>query len=81
MTIITGTLHEDLCTFMIISRSIHPIIRNISDNSRRENQYTNFGFYNFSENHAVYEIRCKNIVELTRLQMKTQQAAYALHAG
>ena len=76
-----GTLREDQRTFMIISRSIHLIIRNISDNSCRENQYTHFGFDNFSENRAVYEKRCKNIVELTRLRMTIQHAAYASHAG
>jgi len=80
-TDITGTLHEDPCTFMIISRSILPIIRNISDNSCRQNQYTHFGFENFSENRAVYEIMWKNIVESTRLQMTIKHAAYVLHAA
>jgi len=31
LTRITGTLHEDLCTFMIVSRWIYRIMRNISD--------------------------------------------------
>jgi hypothetical protein len=31
LTRITGALHEDLCTFMTISRSVLLIIRNVSD--------------------------------------------------
>jgi len=34
----TGTLHEDLCTFLIISRSIPLRTGNVSDKSCRENQ-------------------------------------------
>jgi hypothetical protein len=42
-----GTLHEDLCTFMTISRWILPRIRNVSDRHCRENQNTHFIFGNF----------------------------------
>ena len=42
-----GTLHEDLCTFMIISRWILLRTRNVSDKSCRENQNTHFMFNNF----------------------------------
>jgi hypothetical protein len=38
-------------------------------------------FNNFSENHAVYEIMSKIIVELEKPQMTTQYGACALHAG
>jgi len=38
LTSMTGTLHEDLSTFMVISRSIHLRLRNVSDKSCRENQ-------------------------------------------
>jgi hypothetical protein len=47
VTRITGTLHEDLCTFMIISRWILLRMRNISDKSFTENQNTHFIFNNF----------------------------------
>jgi hypothetical protein len=53
----TGTLHEDLCTFVIISQSFLLRMRNVSDKSWRENQDTYFMFSNFFlENRAVYEI-------------------------
>jgi len=35
-----GTLGEDQYTFSIISRSLLPRIKNISDKSRRETQHT-----------------------------------------
>jgi len=44
---ITGTLHEDQYTFLIISRSIILRIRNVSDKICRENQNTHFVFSNF----------------------------------
>jgi hypothetical protein len=43
---ITDTLHEVLCTFVIISRSVLLRMRNISDKSCRENQSTHFMFSN-----------------------------------
>jgi hypothetical protein len=42
-----GTLHKDPCIFMIISREILLIMRNVSDKSYRENQNTHFMFVNF----------------------------------
>jgi hypothetical protein len=42
-----GTLHEDLCTFMVISRWILLRMRNVSDKSCRENQNIHFMFNNF----------------------------------
>jgi hypothetical protein len=41
---IMGTLHEDLCTFMI-SRQIHLGMRNISDKSCKENKKDTFYVY------------------------------------
>jgi len=40
MTRITGTLNEDLCTFMIMSRSLLLRMRNISDKSCKDNENT-----------------------------------------
>jgi len=56
------TLHK-YQYILIISHSFLIKIRNVSDKSCRENQNRSFAFSNFSENHAVYEIRWKNIVE------------------
>jgi hypothetical protein len=47
-------------------------MRNISDKRCRENQNTHFVLGNFFENHAVYEIKWKNIVERDRPHMKTR---------
>jgi len=72
LTRITDTLHEDLCTFMIISRYVLRRLRNISDTMCRENQ-NKYLFKNvfFFEIRAVYEIRYviwKNMVEPDRPQ-------------
>jgi hypothetical protein len=40
LTIITGTLHEDHCTFSIISRSVLLRTKNVSDKSCRESRNT-----------------------------------------
>ena len=51
-------------------------IRNISDNSCKENQHTHFIFNNFFlKNGAVYEITWKNIVHSNRPEMTTQRIA------
>ena len=42
-----GTLHEDLCTFMITSRLILVGMTNVSDISGRRNHNTHFMFTNF----------------------------------
>ena len=44
---ITGTSHEDRCTFMVIYRCILLAVRNVSDRSCREIQNTHFMFSNF----------------------------------
>jgi len=56
-----STIHEDRYTFLIITRSVLLLMRNISDESCREIQNTHFVFSNFlSENCNVYEIMWKN---------------------
>ena len=47
LTIITGTLHEHLRTFMIIPRLIFLRMRHVSDKSCRDNQNTHFMLNNF----------------------------------
>jgi len=69
MTRITGTLHEDQCTFFITSRSFLLKMRNVSDKSCRENQNTHFVFSNFFFNRTVYETMWKNMVQPDRPQM------------
>jgi hypothetical protein len=54
MTRTVGTLHEDLCAFMIVSQLILVGMRNVSDKSCRENQNTYFMFSNFlCKSHAI----------------------------
>jgi hypothetical protein len=70
LTTITGTLREDLCTFIIITRSILLRIRNILEEICRESQDTHIMFNNFFfENRAFYEIMWKIMVEPVRPQM------------
>ena len=66
---ITGTLHEDLCTFILVSQGILLRIRNVSDRSCTENQNTIFMLHNFSENCAIYEGMWKNMVPPDKPQM------------
>jgi len=62
MTRLTGTLHEDQHTFLIISHSVLLRMRNVSDKRCRENQNTHFVFnIFFFENGAIYEIMWKNV--------------------
>ena len=57
-------------------------MRNILDESCRENQNMHFIFYNFfSENRNVYELMSKNMVETQEPLITSQYGAYALHAG
>ena len=62
MAEITGTLHEDVFTFMIISRRILIRMRNISDKSYREKTHI-LRSITFCENRTVYEVISKNVVE------------------
>jgi hypothetical protein len=70
MTRVTGRLHEEVCAFMIISRSILLRMRNLLDNSSRENQNTNFMLKNFFPKIvSFFEIMLKNMVQSDRPQM------------
>jgi len=64
-----GTLHEDLCTFMIISCWIILRIRNVSDKSFRQNQNTRFMFNNFFRKSSYLWDNVENIVELEKPQI------------
>jgi hypothetical protein len=68
-TIIMGTLHEDQYTILIVSHSVLPRMRNVSDKSCRESKNTHFVFNNFFKKIAVCEIMWKNIVQRGRPQM------------
>jgi hypothetical protein len=64
-----GTLHEDLCRFLIISRSIILRIRNTIDRFvEKINTFCVSNNFFFSKNCAVYEIMWKNMVETDRPQ-------------
>ena len=78
LTRITGTVHEELCTFYdniaVLLRIIHV---NVWDRSRG-NQNTHFMFKNpFSENRAVYELVWNNIVELDMPQVTIRRMRVA----
>jgi hypothetical protein len=84
-TRITGTLHEDISAFMIISHWILHRMRNVLDKSCSEKQNTHLMINNLCvcvcvcENHAI-ETACKNLVQLDRPQMLLQYSARVLHA-
>ena len=62
LTRITGTVHEDLSTFMVISRLIHLRMRNVSGKCCKENQNTHLMFNNYcSESPAVFDILVSNV--------------------
>jgi len=50
----TGSLHEDQNTFMIISHSFLLRMRNVADSSWRENQGTYFMFQKFFSKSAPF---------------------------
>ena len=61
-----GSLLEDRCKFTIISCQILRRMRNISDGSCRETEMHILGSELFPEYCAVYEIMCKNVVQVDR---------------
>jgi hypothetical protein len=64
MTTITGTLHQNVCTFMTISLQILLRMRNISDIICSENKSRLFYIQQrFSENLGVCEITWGNMVK------------------
>jgi len=64
----TGTLHEGLCTFMIVYRRSLLRVRSVTDKSCRENQNTHFVCSSFIRKCGVYEITWKNFAEPDRAQ-------------
>ena len=68
---ITGTLHENLRTFLIISHSVPRKMRNVSDKLCRENQNIHLVVSIFFplENRTIYEIMWKNTLESVSPQM------------
>ena len=72
MTRITGTLHEDLCTFMIISRWIILRMRMFEtefvEKTKTHILHSITGFFFFCENRAIYDM-WKIMVQPDRLQM------------
>jgi len=73
-----GTSCEDHCTFLIISSSVLLRMRNVSDQSCRENQNTHFMLNILfpPENLAVYEMTWKGTVG-HRPQMTTRRMRIA----
>ena len=65
---VTGTLHEDQCTFLLLSPSFLLKLKKFQT-SCRENRNTHFIFNDFFENRAFYEIILKNSVDPGRTQM------------
>ena len=62
MTIIAGTLYEDVCAFMIASHWILLRMRNVSNKRCKESQNTCFLFNNsISDSCAIYEVMSKNV--------------------
>ena len=77
-TRITGTLHADICKFMIIF-SLSLLRTEIFKTKVLENQNTHVQYF-FSENCAIYEIMWKNMVQPDRPQMKLCGTSVFLHA-
>ena len=61
MTILTGTLYEDVCTSIIISRTIVFRVRKISDNICKKIKIQYYVQQCFSKNRAFYDIMWKNM--------------------
>ena len=80
MTRISGTLHAHQYTFMTTSRSVLVRMKNVSDDSCRENQNKFYVQENVYEDPVVYEIMWKNLVQPDRPQI-TMYGSRAMHAG
>jgi len=70
LTSITGTSYEDLCTFMVTSRSVLLRIRNVSDEIVVKIK-THFVFSNIFLSRAVFETNWKHIAQPGRPQVTT----------
>ena len=76
----TGTLHEDLRNFMIISRSNFLRLRNVSEQKlwrTSKNKYNN----DFPKIVPFMRYRSENIVQPDRSLMKIKHSACTLDAG
>jgi len=67
MMIKTGTLHDDRCTFCIISRSVLLRMRKVSDKSCRQIQNAHFMFNNFFSKIYYTIMKVTNKMQLYRL--------------
>jgi hypothetical protein len=76
LTRITGTLHEDLCTFKIKYHWIILRMRNVSDKFVEKSKHSDF----FLENRAVREIIWKNTVQPDRPQVKLKDCTCVFRA-
>ena len=81
MTSITGTLHDDICIFMIISHWILLRMRNVSDKVDEKIKSDISYSVTFFENCVTYKIVWKNMVEPGRSQTMIKYGACTLHAG
>jgi hypothetical protein len=61
LTRTTGTLHENLRTFMTVTRWVLLRMRNVSDKSCRENQNTHFMFNNLFPKIVLFMRKCGKI--------------------
>jgi hypothetical protein len=76
--VIMGTLREALCTFMVISFRFFFRKQNFQTKVVEKNKTYIFCSIAFPpKNHAIYEIMCKSIVELSRPQMAVQCLHFA----
>jgi len=64
LTRITSTLHEDVCTFMIVSRCILLLV-----SDKAVEKIKTIFVFNIFLNQAICEIMWKNIVQPDRTQM------------
>ena len=74
----TGTLREDICTFMIIFLRILLRKRNVLDRSCTEYHCAHFYSVTFHENRLVNEVPWKNMVVPDRPQITMYNTAHAL---
>jgi len=72
----TGTLHEDQHTFLILSRSVLPRMRNVSDKSCRENKKTHFMSVNVFR--KSYRLR-DNVEKYCRVGLATDDNMAHVH--
>ena len=83
LTRITGTSHEGVCTYKMVSHWLLLRMRNVSDKSSRENQNIHFIFCNsiffFFGNRAVYEIMWEKKTVLSLAHYKRQYKTVHAH--